>query len=88
VARPQGAGWDIGAYEYVNIGIFNAEVRSAKYELKNHMPNPLCLADAVRLGVRVHDLQGRPMRPEHITASGIFLVGSAEKGFDKITIIK
>jgi hypothetical protein len=50
--------------------------------------NPLSVSDAARLGFQFRDLLGRLVRPGQITQSGIYLVGTADGNFRKITVIK
>jgi hypothetical protein len=83
--------WDRGALEYRVTGVSNDEFRTSNVEWKKRAshPNPLKITDAGLLGnVQFCDLAGRPVQPEQITASSIFLVGSPAEGFQKVFLIK
>jgi hypothetical protein len=93
--RPQGTGWDVGAYEYGVIEIQKVKVKSQNH-LPTHplLPNPI---QAARLfeylwpqkNIMVYDLAGKTVNNNFFEQPGIYLIENNEAmTVQKVMVIK
>lgn len=95
VTRPQGAGWDVGAYEYVATGIADRGLRNADYPATLPLlPNPIKTALLkqylqTKRDLKVYDLAGRAIDQNILGNGGIYLVQEGiNKVAQKVIVIK
>jgi hypothetical protein len=85
VARPQGAGWDMGAYEYTSTGLRSAEcgLRNGPHD-RPLMQNPVQSLEMLRAQAGPHgaiyDLRGKVIDHTPSGPGGIYLVKDQKTG--------
>jgi hypothetical protein len=90
--RPQGAGWEIGAYEYVSTKIADSGLRIA--EAKTKQVNPILMThnnitSSKLLYSELYDVSGKRIRPAEISHGGVYLIrGPGASGFTKLVILQ
>jgi hypothetical protein len=84
--RPQGGGWDVGAYEYTVNKIADFGARSAEYLAGLPLlPNPVRVALIshylqAQKNLMVYDLAGNVVRVNDLIAGGIYIVQTGKLG--------
>jgi hypothetical protein len=94
VPRPQGAGWDMGAYEYTTIGVRDVVCGLRNEKTGSDLPSPITIASLRQYmlsikGVIICDLAGNKITMNNYHQGGVCLVRQAEGGvIQKVVVVQ
>jgi hypothetical protein len=92
--RPSIGAWDVGAYQYVKVGIADHGIWNVDYPTTSRQitPNPFTISTLIHLakqdGLKIYDILGNSVTLSGIRENGVYFVGMELQTARKIVIIK